>query len=67
MTEEINRNMTMSQSMVNQLTENGEKTMDSTCHLASFNEQLLAIASQFKPKQLRYNISRIIALYSRKD
>ena len=50
MTEEINRNMTMIQSMVNQLTENGEKTMDSTCHLASFNEQLLAIASQFKPK-----------------
>ncbi|QUM82882.1 methyl-accepting chemotaxis protein [Moritella sp. 5] len=47
-TEEINRNMTMIQSMVNQLTENGEKTMDSTRNLASCNEQLLAIVGQFK-------------------
>ena len=49
-TEEINRNMTMIQGMVNQLTENGEKTMDSTRNLASCNEQLLAIVSQFKLK-----------------
>lgn len=49
-TEEINRNMTMIQSMVNQLTENGEKTMDSTRNLASCNEQLLTIVSQFKLK-----------------
>ena len=50
MNEEINRNMTMIQGMVNQLTENGEKTMDSTRNLASCNEQLLAIVSQFKLK-----------------
>ncbi|EDM64797.1 hypothetical methyl-accepting chemotaxis protein, partial [Moritella sp. PE36] len=49
-TEEINRNMTMIQGMVNQLTENGEKTMGSTRNLASCNEQLLAIVSQFKLK-----------------
>ena len=47
-TEEINRNMTMIQGMVNQLTENGEKTMDSTRSLASSNEQLVAIVGQFK-------------------
>lgn len=47
-TEEINRNMTMIQNMVSQLTENGEKTMDSTHTLASSNEQLVAIVSQFK-------------------
>ncbi|QUM80588.1 methyl-accepting chemotaxis protein [Moritella sp. 5] len=47
-TEEINRNMTMIQSMVNQLTTNGEKTMDSTRDLASSNEQLVAIVGQFK-------------------
>jgi len=40
--------MTIIQSMVNQLTENGEKTMDSTRNLASCNEQLLAIVGQFK-------------------
>ncbi|NQZ51476.1 MAG: methyl-accepting chemotaxis protein [Moritella sp.] len=49
-TEEINRNMTMIQGMVNQLTQNGEKTMDSTRNLASSNEQLVAIVSQFKLK-----------------
>ncbi|NQZ91055.1 MAG: methyl-accepting chemotaxis protein [Moritella sp.] len=49
-TEEINRNMTMIQGMVNQLTENGEKTMDSTRNLASSNEQLVAIVGQFKLK-----------------
>jgi methyl-accepting chemotaxis protein len=47
-TEEINRNMTMIQSMVNQLTDNGNKTMDSTRELASSNEQLVAIVGQFK-------------------
>lgn len=47
-TEEINRNMTMIQNMVSQLTENGEKTMDSTHTLASSNEQLVAIVAQFK-------------------
>ncbi|PKH06099.1 methyl-accepting chemotaxis protein [Moritella sp. Urea-trap-13] len=47
-TEEINRNMTMIQGMVNQLTQNGEKTMDSTRDLASSNEQLVAIVGQFK-------------------
>ena len=47
-TEEINRNMTMIQGMVNQLTENGDKTMDSTRNLASSNEQLVAIVGQFK-------------------
>jgi methyl-accepting chemotaxis protein len=47
-TEEINRNMTMIQNMVSQLTENGEKTMDSTHTLASSNQQLVAIVSQFK-------------------
>ena len=47
-TEEINRNMTMIQSMVSQLTENGKKTMDSTHTLASSNEQLVAIVGQFK-------------------
>jgi len=49
-TEEINRNMTMIQGMVNQLTQNGEKTMDSTRDLASSNEQLVAIVGQFKLK-----------------
>jgi len=47
-TEEINRNMTMIQTMVAQLTENGEKTMDSTHTLASSNEQLVTIVGQFK-------------------
>ncbi|NQZ91056.1 MAG: methyl-accepting chemotaxis protein [Moritella sp.] len=47
-TEEINRNMTMIQSMVSQLTENGKKTMDSTHTLASSNQQLVAIVGQFK-------------------
>ncbi|KXO10167.1 Methyl-accepting chemotaxis protein [Moritella sp. JT01] len=47
-TEEINRNMTMIQNMVSQLTENGEKTMDSTHTLASTNDQLVAIVGQFK-------------------
>ena len=47
-TEEINRNMTMIQTMVAQLTENGEKTMDSTHTLASSNEQLVAIVGRFK-------------------
>ncbi|SQD77085.1 methyl-accepting chemotaxis protein [Moritella yayanosii] len=49
-TEEINRNMTMIQGMVSQLTENGKKTMDSTHTLASSNEQLVAIVGQFKLK-----------------
>jgi len=49
-TEEINRNMTMIQEMVNQLTLNGEKTMDSTRNLASSNEQLVTIVGQFKLK-----------------
>jgi len=40
--------MTMIQSMVNQLTDNGEKTMDSTRDLASSNEQLMTIVGQFK-------------------
>ena len=47
-TEEINRNMTMIQNMVSQLTENGGKTMDSTHTLASSNDQLVAIVGQFK-------------------
>ncbi|CED60383.1 Hypothetical methyl-accepting chemotaxis protein [Moritella viscosa] len=47
-TEEINRNMTMIQNMVSQLTQNGEKTMDSTHTLASSNDQLVAIVGQFK-------------------
>ncbi len=47
-TEEINRNMTAIQSMVNKLTENGDKTMDSTRDLARSNEQLMSIVSQFK-------------------
>ncbi len=47
-TEEINRNMTAIQSMVNQLTDNGNKTMDSTHNLASSNEQLVTIVGQFK-------------------
>ncbi len=46
----INRNMTMIQGMVNQLTDNGNKTMDSTRELASSNEQLVAIVGQFKLK-----------------
>jgi len=47
-TEEINRNMTMIQNMVSQLTENSDKTMDSTHSLAGSNEQLVAIVGQFK-------------------
>ena len=47
-TEEINRNMTAIQSMVNKLTQNGDKTMDSTRDLARSNEQLMSIVSQFK-------------------
>lgn len=46
--EEINRNITMIQGMVIQLSGNGEKTMDSTRELASCNSQLLAIVGQFK-------------------
>lgn len=38
----------MIQNMVAQLTENGDKTMDSTHTLASSNEQLVAIVAQFK-------------------
>ncbi|PSW06872.1 methyl-accepting chemotaxis protein [Photobacterium lipolyticum] len=49
-TEEINRNMMTIQDMVGQLTENGTHTMDSTRNLASSNEQLAAIVSQFKLK-----------------
>lgn len=47
-TEEINRNMTMIQNMVAQLTDNSDKTMESTHSLASSNEQLVAIVGQFK-------------------
>ncbi|QUM76788.1 methyl-accepting chemotaxis protein [Moritella sp. 24] len=49
-TEEINRNMTMIQNMVSQLTENSDKTMDSTHSLSSSNEQLMTIVGQFKLK-----------------
>jgi len=40
----------MIQNIVSQLTQNGEKTMDSTHTLASSNEQLVTIVGQFKLK-----------------
>jgi len=47
-TEEINRNMTMIQSMVRQLNDNGKSAVDNTHELAASNQQLIAIVSQFK-------------------
>ena len=49
-TEEINRNMTAIRAMVTLLTENGNKTMDSTQNLFNCNEQLVNIIGQFKLK-----------------
>ena len=47
-TEEINRNMTAIRTMVTQLTQNGNKTMDSTHDLSNCNDELTQIISQFK-------------------
>lgn len=47
-TEEINRNMMSIKEMVNQLTENSDKTLSSSHDLASSNTQLMSIVSQFK-------------------
>ncbi|MFT5880173.1 MAG: methyl-accepting chemotaxis protein [Moritella sp.] len=47
-TEEITRNMHTIQSMVLELTENGKETTVSAQSLASANEQLAALVSQFK-------------------
>ncbi|MFC1502867.1 methyl-accepting chemotaxis protein [Pseudomonadota bacterium] len=49
-TEEISRNVMSIRDMIGQLTDNGAQTMDSTRNLASCNEQLTAIVSQFKLK-----------------
>jgi len=47
-TEEINRNMTAIQTMVDELTLNSTKTLDNTNNLASCNAQLVTIVGQFK-------------------
>ena len=47
-TEEISRNMHSIQDMVLVLSKNGEETKESTKNLATANEQLAALVSQFK-------------------
>ncbi|QUM76787.1 methyl-accepting chemotaxis protein [Moritella sp. 24] len=49
-TEEINRNMTSIQTMVHQLKNNSNKTLNNTHDLASNNTHLISIVSQFKLK-----------------
>ncbi|ARC92698.1 methyl-accepting chemotaxis protein [Vibrio coralliilyticus] len=47
-TEEVSRNMTTIQSMVDELTSNGSQTMESTSGLSKNNQQLSQIVAQFK-------------------
>jgi methyl-accepting chemotaxis protein len=47
-TEEVRRNMTTNQSMVDELTSNGSQTMESTSGLSKNNQQLSQIVAQFK-------------------
>jgi len=47
-TEEISRNMHSIQDMVQVLSKNGQETKESTQNLATVNEQLAALVSQFK-------------------
>jgi methyl-accepting chemotaxis protein len=47
-TEEINRNMTAIQEMVQTLRSNGEATVNSTHQLTDSNEKLVSIVSSFK-------------------
>ncbi len=47
-TEEITRNMHTIQGMVQELTQNGQETKESTQNLAATNEQLAALVSKFK-------------------
>ena len=47
-TDEVSRNMTTIQSMVNELTNNSNQTMESTENLTQSNKQLSALVEQFK-------------------